>query len=124
MTVPLPPAARAVADALAVDHRTDRSAVLTDICCYHYGRPDLMRHLSQQTLFESATTHQAAGDSQPGPHIKVRPPRVIADLIVADYQRRGMSRPGLLSDICCLYLGFPEMVRELHTAKEGLALAM
>lgn len=126
MTVPLPLAVLALADVAAADHGIDRSALLADICCCHYGRPDLMRHLTQQILFETrtATRHVTTDSSQPGPHVKVRPPRVIADMIVADYQLRGMTRPALLSDICCHHLGFPDLVRELRTEKEGLPLAM
>lgn len=126
MTVPLPLAALALAESLAADHGIDRSALLADICCYHYDRPDLMRHLTQQMLFDTRTTtrHVTAENSRPGPHVKVRPPRVIADHIIADYKHRDLTRPVLLSDICCHHLGFPDLVRELHAEKEGLPLAM
>ncbi|MHA7659201.1 hypothetical protein ACX9NJ_27675 [Mycobacterium sp. ML2] len=126
MTVPLPLAVLAIADAAAADHGIDRSALLADICCYHYGRPDLMRHLTQQVLAEPHTEAAPVPleGRQPGPHVKVRPPRVIADMIIADHQRRAMSRPALLVDICCYHLGFPDLVRELYTIKEGLPLAI
>lgn len=126
MTVPLPRAVLELADATAADHAVDRSALLADICCYHYGRPDLMRHLSQQIMFEtrSATKEVSAEGRQPTPHVKVRPPRAVADMIVADYQRRGITRPTLLADICSYHLGFPDLVRAIDTEKGVLPLAM
>ncbi|WP_240163473.1 hypothetical protein [Mycolicibacterium sphagni] len=126
MTAPLPIAVLRTADAVAADHSTDRSAILSDIVCYHYDRPDLMRHLSQQVLFESRTAARevTAEGRLIGPHVKVRPPREVADMVVADYQRRGITRPTLLADICCYLLGYPNLVRELNLGKEALPLAM
>ena len=71
MTATLPVTVLTTATAAAADYGVDRSAVLTDIVCFHYGRPDLMRHLPQQLLFETQPT-MAHADDVIGPHAKVR----------------------------------------------------
>lgn len=126
MTAKLPIAALAAVDAAAADHSIDRTTVLTDIVCRHYGRPDLTRHHSEQLSLESRTapTELTAEGRRLGPHVKVRPPRPVADLIEADHQRLGIERSTLLADIVCQHLGFPELMRELATREEGLPLAM
>jgi hypothetical protein len=126
MTAKLPIAALRAADALAADHSIDRTTVLTDIVCRHYGRPDLIRHRSEQFSIESrmAPKELTAEGRQLGPHVKVRPPRPVADLIEAEYQRLGIERSTLLADIVCQHLGFPELMRELDVREEGLPLAM
>jgi hypothetical protein len=126
MTATLPIAVLRAVDAAAADHSVDRSTVLTDIVCLHYGRPDLVRHQSQQLSLEilRATKELTVNDRRIGPHVKVRPPRAVADMVTQEYQRLGIGRSTLLADIVCQYLGFPELVRELNTKKEGLPLAM
>lgn len=126
MTAKLPIAALQAADAAAADHSIDRTTVLTDIVCFHYGRRDLMRHRSEQLLLESRTaTRELTVDGRRlGPHVKVRPPRPVADIIEEDSQRLGIDRSTLLADIVCQHLGFPELVRELGAREEGLPLAM
>ena len=125
MTATLPGAVLNAATAAAADYGIDRSAVLTDIVCFHYGRPDLMRHLPQQLLFES---QPAAADTNAaiGPHAKVRLPLPIAQLVERDHQRLGMQRSTYLADIICRHMGFPHLVRELDTKseKEVLPLAI
>ena len=125
-TATLPHVVRQAADALAADHGCDRSTVLTDVVCLHYGRPDLMRRLPQQLLFESRCipTELTDDDRAVGPHMKVRPPRVVADLVEDDVESLGIERCTLLADIICRLLGFPELVRQLDHPKEGLPLAM
>ena len=80
MTATLPVTVLTTATAAAADYGVDRSAVLTDIVCFHYGRPDLMRHLPQQLLFETQPT-MAHADDVIGPHAKVRLPLPIAELV-------------------------------------------
>jgi hypothetical protein len=126
MTAKLPVAALQAVDAAATDHCTDRMAILTDIVCLHYGRRDLMAHRSEQLLLESrtATKELTADGRQLGPHVKLRPPRPVANLIEDEYQRLGIDRSTLLADIVCQHLGFAELVRELDVREEGLPLAM
>lgn len=119
MTATLPVTVLNAATATAADYGIDRSAVLTDIVCFHYGRPDLMRHLPQQLLFES---QPADTDDAIGPHAKVRLPLPIAQLVERDHQRLGMQRSTYLADIICRHMGFPHLVRELD--REVLLLAM
>lgn len=121
MTATLPVTVLNAAIATAADYGIDRSAVLTDIVCFHYGRPDLMRHLPQQLLFESQPA-TADTDDTIGPHAKVRLPLPIAQLVERDHQRLGMQRSTYLGDIICRHMGFPHLVRELD--KEVLLLAM
>ena len=125
MTATLPGAVLNAATAAAADYGIDRSAVLTDIVCFHYGRPDLMRHLPQQLLFESRPA-AADTDAAIGPHAKVRLPLPIAQLVERDHQRLGMQRSTYLADIICRHMGFPHLVRELDTKpeKEVLPLAI
>lgn len=125
MTATLPVTVLNAATAAAADYGVDRSAVLTDIVCFHYGRPDLMRHLPQQLLFESQPT-MAHADDAIGPHAKVRLPLPIAQLVERDHQRLGMQRSTYLADIICRHMGFPHLVRELDTKseKEVLPLAI
>ena len=126
MTATLPVIVLRATDTAAADHGTDRTAVLTDIICFHYGRPDLMRHLPQQLLFETsrATTELTDEDRQIGPHVKVRPPRVVANAIEMDYHELGIERSTFLADIVCLHMGYPELIRDTGVQKEGLPLAM
>ncbi len=126
MTATLPVIVLRAVDTAAADHGTDRTAVLTDIVCFHYDRPDLMRHLPQQVLFEtaSATTELSDEDRRIGPHVKVRPPRVVADIIDVDHMRLGIERSTYLADIVCHHMGYPELVRDTEVQKEGLPLAM
>lgn len=127
MTATLPAIVQRAADAAAADHGVDRTAVLTDILCLHYGRPDLMRHLPQQLLFETSrpTTELRDEDRRIGPHVKVRPPRAVADLIALDHQRLGIERSTFLADIVCLHMSYPELIRDTGAQqKEGLPLAM
>ncbi len=127
MTATLPAIVQRAADAAAVDHGVDRTAVLTDILCCHYGRHDLMRHLPQQLIFETSrpTTELSDEDRRVGPHVKVRPPRAVADLIELEYQQLGIERSTFLADIVCLYMGYPELIRDMGVQqKEGLPLAM
>lgn len=126
MTAKLPAAALQAVDAAAADHCTDRTAILTDIVCLHYGRRDLMTHRSEQLLLEShtATKELTTEGRRLGPHVKLRPPRAVANLIEDDYKRLGIDRSTLLADIVCQHVGFPELVRELDIGEEGLPLAM
>lgn len=126
MTANLPMVVLRAVDTAAKDHGTDRTAVLTDIVCFHYGRPDLMRRLPQRLLFESSTaaTELSDEDRRIGPHVKVRPPRVVADIIEIDYLRLGVERSVYLSDIICQHVGYPELVRDTEVRTEGLPLAM
>lgn len=126
MTATLPVIVLRAVDTAAADHGTDRTAVLTDIVCFHYDRPDLMRHLPQQVLLEtaSATTELSDEDRRIGPHVKVRPPRVVADIIDVDHMRLGIERSTYLADIVCHHMGYPELVRDTEVQKEGLPLAM
>ncbi|WP_373145972.1 hypothetical protein [Mycobacterium marinum] len=125
MTATLPVTVLNAAAAIAADYGIDRSAVLTDIVCFHYSRPDLMRHLPQQLLFESQPA-TADADHAIGPHAKVRLPLPIAQLVERDHQRLGMQRSTYLADIICRQIGFPHLVRELDkgSEKEVLLLAM
>lgn len=125
MTATLPVTVLNAATATAVDYGIDRSALLTDIVCFHYGRPDLMRHLPQQLLFESQPA-TAVADEAIGPHTKVRPPLAVAQLIERDHQQLGIERSTYLADIICRHMGFPHLVRELDkgSEKEVLLLAM
>lgn len=124
MTASLPVTVLNAATSAAADHGIDRSALLTDIVCFHYGRPDLMRHLPQQLLFESQPP--AAADDAVGPHVKVRLPLPIATLVERDHQQLGMQRSTYLADIICRRMGFPHLVRELDKGfqKEVLPLAI
>lgn len=126
MTATLPVIVQRAADTAAAEHGVDRTAVLTDIVCLHYGRPDLMRHLPQQLLFETLreTTELTDEDRRIGPHVKVRPPRVVADLIALDHLQLGIERSTFLADIVCLHMGYPELIRDTGVQKEGLPLAM
>ncbi|WP_237165093.1 hypothetical protein, partial [Mycolicibacterium peregrinum] len=126
MTATLPVTVLNAAAAAAADHGIDRSALLTDIVCFHYGRPDLMRHLPQQLLFESRYPTTAAADDAIGPHAKVRLPLAIAALVERDHERLGMQRSTYLADIICRHMGFPNLVRELDKGfeKEVLPLAI
>jgi hypothetical protein len=126
MTATLPAIVQRAADAAAADHGVDRTAVLTDILCCHYGRHDLMRHLPQQLIFETSrpTTTLSEGDRRIGPHVKVRPPRAVADVIGLEYQQLGIERSTFLADIVCLHMGYPELIRDTGVQKEGLPLAM
>jgi len=126
MTATLPVIVLRATDTAAADHGIDRTAVLTDIICFHYGRPDLMRHLPQQLLFETSrpTTELSDEDRRIGPHVKVRPPRVVANIIEMDYQELGIERSTFLADIVCLHMGYPELIRDTGVQKEGLPLAM
>jgi hypothetical protein len=127
MTATLPATVQRAADAAAADYGVHRTAVLTDILCLHYGRPDLMRHLPQQLLFETSrpTTELSDEDRRIGPHVKVRPPRAVADLIELDYEQLGIERSTFLADIVCLHMGYPELIRDMGSQqKEGLPLAM
>lgn len=121
MTATLPVTVLNAAETTATNYGIDRSAVLTDIVCFHYGRPELMRHLPQQLLFESQPATPDADDTI-GPHAKVRLPLPIAQLVERDHQRLGMQRSTYLGDIICRHMGFPHLVRELD--KEVLLLAM
>lgn len=123
MTATLPVTVLNAATATAADYGIDRSALLTDIVCFHYNRPDLMRHLPQQLLFESQPATAAADDAI-GPHTKVRPPLPVAQLVERDHQRLGIERSTYLADIICSHMGFPHLVRELDKDKEVLLLAM
>lgn len=126
MTAKLPVVVLRAVDTAASEHAVDRTALLTDIICYHYARPDLMRHLPQQLLFETTrpTTQLSDEDRRTGPHVKVRPPRVVADVIELDYENRGLDRSTFLADIVCRHMGYPELMRETNVQKEGLPLAM
>lgn len=125
MTATLPVTVLSAAAATAVDYGIDRSAVLTDIVCFHYGRPELMRHLPQQLLFESQPAATSDTDDAIGPHAKVRLPLPIAQLVDRDHQRLGIQRSTYLADIICRHMGFPHLVRELDTkSEEVLPLAM
>ena len=64
MTATLPVIVLRAVDTAAADHGTDRTAVLTDIVCFHYDRPDLMRHLPQQVLFETASATTELSDEE------------------------------------------------------------
>lgn len=122
MTATLPVTVLKAAESTAADYGIDRSAVLTDIVCFHYDRPDLMRHLPQWLLFESESAATADTDDTIGPHAKVRLPLPIAQLVERDHQQLGMQRSTYLGDIICRHMGFPHLVRELD--KEVLLLAM
>ncbi len=126
MTAKLPIAVLEAAEAAAADHSTDRTTVLTDIVCLHYGRRDLMRRPSEQMLLESQTAAKelTTEGRKLGPHVKVCPPRPVADLVEAEYQRRGIERSTLLADIVCQHLGFPDLVRVLDFQEGVLPLAM
>lgn len=126
MTATLPVTVLNAATSAAADHGVDRSALLTDIVCFHYGRPDLMRHLPQQLLFESQPLTAAAVDDAIGPHAKVRLPLPIAELVEHDHQQLGIQRSTYLADIICRRMGFPHLVRELDKEfeKEVLPLAI
>lgn len=127
MTATLPLVVLRAVDTTAADHGIDRIAVLTDIVCFHYGRPDLMRRLPQQLLFEThtPTTELSDEDRRIGPHVKVRPPRVVANIIDSEHLRSGVvERSTFLADIICHHTGYPELVRGTQVQKEGLPLAM
>lgn len=126
MTARLPVIVLRAADTAAADHGIDRTALLSDIVCFHYGRPDLMRHLPQQLLFETArdTTELTDDDTRLGPHVKVRPPREVGDQIDLDHQRLGIERSTFLADIVCHHLGYPNLMRDMDLEREGLPLAM
>lgn len=124
MTATLPVTVLNAAAAAAANHGIDRSALLTDIVCFHYGRPDLMRHLPQQLLFESQPPATVADDVI-GPHAKVRLPLPIAELVERDHQKLGMQRSTYLADIICQQMGFAHLVRELGKRfEEVLPLAI
>ncbi|WP_244881385.1 hypothetical protein [Mycolicibacterium sp. TY81] len=126
MTAKLPNVVRRAADTAADDHKIDRCVLLAEIVSFHYGRPDLMRHLPQRLLFETQrdTTALTDEDRQLGQHVPVKPPPAVAEQVRAEAERLGIPRSALLSDIICHHLGYPELVRELDTPKEGLPLAM
>lgn len=126
MTASLPAVVRLAAEADAAAHGMDRGTLLTDLVCRFYGREDLVRRLPQPVLF--AETRRGAAefteaDRDSSMHVKVRPPRPVADLIEADAEARGIARPTLLSDIICGLMGYQALVRELD-CKEALPLAM
>ena len=126
MTATLPVAVLNAAAAAAADYSIDRSALLTDIVCFHYNRHDLMRHLPQQLLFETQPPTRDAETDAIGPHAKVRLPLPVAQLVERDHQRLGMQRFTYLANIICRHMGFGHLVRELDkgSEKEVLPLAM
>lgn len=125
MTATLPGIVLRAVDTIAADHSVDRATVLTDIIMFHYDRPDLMRRLPQRLLFETAReTELSEDDRRIGPHVKVRPPRVVADLIDVDHLHFGIERSTYLADIICHHMGYPELVRDTAVQKEGLPLPM
>ncbi|WP_234790346.1 hypothetical protein [Mycolicibacterium mucogenicum] len=126
MTAKLPNVVREAADTAAHDHKIDRCVLLAEIVSFHYGRPDLMRHLPQRLLFETQrnTTVLTFEDRQLGQHVPVKPPPAVAEQVREHAERLGIPRSALLADIISQHLGYPELVRELDTPKEGLPLAM
>lgn len=126
MTAKLPNVVRRAADAAAHDHKIDRCVLLAEIVSLHYGRPDLMRHLPQQLLFETQrdTTPLTAEDRQLGQHVPVKPPPAVAEQVAQHVEHLGIHRSDLLADIICQHMGYPELVRELSAPKECLPLAM
>lgn len=126
MTASLPRVVRLAAEADATAHGMDRCALLTDLLCRHYGRPDLVRRLPEPLLFDESvrgTTEFSADERDVSMHVKVRPPRPVAELIDADAEARGIERSTLLADIICLRMGFSALVRDLDR-KEALPLAL
>ena len=126
-TACLPRVVRLAAEQDAAAHGIDRTALLTDLVCRHYGREDLVRQLPQVLHFETPALPRefTNADRDSRFHVKVRPPRALVAVIEADIEARGIARPILLADIICRGMGFPELVRELDRAKpEGLPLAM
>ncbi len=51
VTAKLPVTVRDVAAARAKEHGTDLSPFLSDVLCFHYGRPDLMHRLLAARTF-------------------------------------------------------------------------
>jgi hypothetical protein len=126
MTASLPAVVRLAAEADAAAHGMDRCTMITDLVCRHYGRADLVRRLPEPLLFDESTrgaTEFSPDDRDTSMHVKVRPPRPVAEVIDADAEARGIQRSTLLADIICRHMGFPGLVRELDH-KEALPLAM
>jgi len=127
MTASLPAVVRLAAEVDAAAHGIERCTLLTDLVCQHYGRTDLVRRLPEPLLFSESSrgaTEFSLADRDLSLHVKVRPPRPLADVIEADAAARGIQRSTLLADIICLAMGYPALVRELNRTEEGLPLAM
>ncbi|BBX88219.1 hypothetical protein [Mycolicibacterium aubagnense] len=122
VTAKLPVTVRDVAAARAKEHGTDLSPFLSDVLCFHYGRPDLMRHLTQGLLDEHYPVSPLRTDAL-GPHQMIRVPQPVGDLIEDDFRDRNIdNRSTMLADIICLHLGFPGLIRALDM--EVMPLAM
>lgn len=122
VTATLPVTVRETAVARAKEHGIDLSPFLSDLLCFHYGRPDLMRHLPQALLDENNPVSPLRADVL-GHHQMIRVPQPIRDRIEDDLRRRGnIRRSTLLADIICLHLGFPGLIRVLNM--EVMPLAM
>lgn len=121
VTAKLPVTVRDEADTRRKAHGIDLSPYLADLLCHYYGRPDLMRHLTQGMLDEKHPPSALTTD-QIGHHQKIRVPPAVGDLIELDARERDVDRSALLADIICHQLGFPGLIRVLD--KEVLLLAI
>ncbi|WP_234790995.1 hypothetical protein [Mycolicibacterium wolinskyi] len=122
VTATLPLTVRKAAETAARDHHLDLSPYLADLICFHYGRPDLMRHLTQAILFETASrTYDLTTDTY-GRHQTIRLPVPVAELVEYEARDRGIQRSTLLADIVCLRMGFPGLIRAID--KEVMPLAI
>jgi hypothetical protein len=122
VTATLPRTVREAAETAARDHGITLSPFLADIICYHYGRADLMRHLSQAIWSESPTRVSSITIDVTGRHVTIRLPLPVAHAVECEVGDRDVERSTLLADVICLRLGFPGLVRELD--KEVLPLAI
>ncbi|GLB92912.1 hypothetical protein SRL2020411_57520 [Mycobacterium kiyosense] len=53
-----------------------------------------------------------------------RPDRTVYDVVRREAAERGIPMGQYVADVLAMYVGHPELVRELHKDKEVLPLAM
>lgn len=122
VTATLPMTVRKAAETAAHDHHIDLSPYLADLVCFHYGHPELMRHLSQAILSDSPSRISDLTVDTFGRHVTIRLPLPVAELVEFEASDRAVERSTLLADIVCLRMGFPGLIRALD--KEVMPLAI
>lgn len=70
-------------------------------------------------MAQSRSTHK--GDRA---QIMTRPDRTVYEVVRREAAERGIPMGQYVADVLAMYVGHPELVRELHKDKEVLPLAM